>query len=106
MDLDIRNENELTYLCAEYKDILSRKVELLEKHKIANESLDRLYGFITDCFVDRFRLKGRNVKEMIPKLIELLKNYKYFDLYNFCIDGDDVGADSAAFNPDNNNNNN
>lgn len=77
LDLDIRNDDEMKCLSAEYQDILRRKSDILESAKTSQTILNQIYGLLTDCYIDRHKIKGINVSAKIPQLTELLSNYKY-----------------------------
>lgn len=77
LDLDIRNDDEMKCLSAEYQDILSRKTDISESAKTSQAILNQIYGLLTDCYIDRHKIKGINVSAKIPQLTELLSNYKY-----------------------------
>ena len=80
LELDIVKEEELNCLCDEYKAILRRKDEIIDNHKTDSIVLDRLFGLITDCYIDRFKLIGINVKTKTPQLFAILNNYDYAKL--------------------------
>lgn len=83
MDLDIRSDDDLNYLCPEYKKILSEKDNIMESHKLVAEISDQIEGLLTDSFVDRFKLKGMNVRSKIPEVVKLIQNYNYSTLVEF-----------------------
>ena len=37
--------------------------------------LQRLYGLVTDLYIDKFKFKGLNVKNRVPQLIDELNHY-------------------------------
>lgn len=80
LDLDIRNDDELKCVSAEYQEILRREPEILESAKTSQTILNQIYGLLTDCYIDRHKIKGINVSARIPHLVELLNNYKYENL--------------------------
>lgn len=77
LDLDVRTDAEFDCLCDEYQDILRRKDSIETSQTIDSIVLDRIYGLLTDCYIDRFKLKGISVKQKIPQLLKLLANYDY-----------------------------
>lgn len=83
IDLDVRNEEEFNCLCPEYQYVLKRKDDIETAYKNDSIILDRLYGLVTDCYIDRFKLKGINVKTKVPQLLQLLNNYNYEHLVMF-----------------------
>lgn len=84
VDLDIRNEEELSCLNDNYKSVMERRDEIIEAYKHSPAVLDKIYGLLTDCFVDYNKLRGINVK-LKGDLINLLQNYDYGKLVNFYI---------------------
>lgn len=101
-DLDVRNDDELNCLCPEFKAILSRREQILQDFKSDPTVLDRIYGFLTDFFIDRFKIKGNNVKTKLPQLIELINEYQYDQIVAFFIGTPDHGqfADDDLANVD------
>lgn len=85
IDLDIRNDDELNCLDANYKNIMERRDEIIEAYKFSPAVLDKIFGILTDCFVDFNKLRGVNVK-LRGDLMNLLHNYDYDKLVNFFID--------------------
>lgn len=83
LDLDVRTDAEFDCLCEEYQDILRRKDTIEANHSIDSIVLDRIYGLLTDCYIDRFKLKGITVKQKIPQLLKLLANYDYESIVVF-----------------------
>lgn len=67
LDLDVRSDDELSCLCADYRDILARRNTIMEQQKLDPVELDRISGLLTDFYIDRFKLKGVNVKEKLKK---------------------------------------
>ena len=45
--------------------------------------LERLYGMITDLYIDYNKFKGLNVKNKVPALLEILDKYDLTTLTNF-----------------------
>ena len=73
------NENSTTFLTQEYQEILENADKLKEEYKRSPSHLERLYGMITDLFIDKYKFAGQNVKNKIPNLIEKLgKNTNQF----------------------------
>ncbi|XP_033015685.1 Bardet-Biedl syndrome 7 protein isoform X2 [Lacerta agilis] len=69
------HEGNTDFLIPEYRSILEEAEELLNEHKKQPTSLERLYGMITDLFIDKFKFKGTNVKTKVPLLLEILGSY-------------------------------
>lgn len=83
IDLDIRNSDEKQALCEQYREILDNQKTITENYKKDPTLIERLYGLLTDLYIDRFKFKGINVKNKIEKLIELLDNYDRETLVKF-----------------------
>lgn len=77
MELDIRSDEDFNCLCPEYKKILNQKDGIRESYNNDVDVADQIEGLITDCFIDRFKVKGMNVKSKIPDLVQHIKMYKY-----------------------------
>lgn len=71
------NENSTTFLTQEYQEILENADKLKEEYKRSPSHLERLYGMITDLFIDKYKFAGQNVKNKIPNLIEKLGKNTY-----------------------------
>ncbi|XP_021249835.1 Bardet-Biedl syndrome 7 protein isoform X3 [Numida meleagris] len=65
-------EGNVDFLVPEYRSILKEADQLLEEYKKQPAHLERLYGMITDLFIDKFKFRGTNVKSKVPLLLELL----------------------------------
>lgn len=62
----------MDFLLPKYRSILEEADQLLEEYKRQPAHLERLYGMITDLFIDKFKFKGTNVKTKVPLLLEIL----------------------------------
>ncbi|XP_019377616.1 PREDICTED: Bardet-Biedl syndrome 7 protein isoform X2 [Gavialis gangeticus] len=69
------HEGNMDFLIPEYRCILEEADHLLEEYKKQPAHLERLYGMITDLFIDKFKFKGTNVKSKVPLLLEILDSY-------------------------------
>ena len=76
-------EDDDSFLTEEYKDILDNSEQLLEEFKKQPCHLERLYGMVTDLYIDRHKFKGQNVKNKVSSLINLLDNYDLNALIEF-----------------------
>lgn len=83
MDLDIRNDEDFNCLCPEYKEILSKKESIMDSYKADIDVSDQIEGLLTDCFIDRFKFKGMNVKSKIPDLVKHIQSYNYGTLVEY-----------------------
>lgn len=82
LDLDITDE-EMYCLCDDYRQLLENSEQIqriCEKDKV---STNRLFGVLTDLYVDWFKLKGLDVKQKIPDLLTLLDKYDFKELMQF-----------------------
>ena len=67
----------------EYKEILENADILQNEFKKQPCHLERLYGMITDLYIDRHKFKGQNVKNKVSQLISILDNYDLNTLLEF-----------------------
>ncbi|KAL4229928.1 Bardet-Biedl syndrome 7 protein [Mactra antiquata] len=77
------NENSVDFLSPEYRQILVDAEQLKLEYKRQPCHLERLYGMITDLFIDKFKFKGQNMKGRVPALLEVLDNYDLQTLVQF-----------------------
>ncbi|XP_022086868.1 Bardet-Biedl syndrome 7 protein homolog [Acanthaster planci] len=77
------HEGDLEFLSPEYRQILGDADTLQAEYKKQPCHLERLYGMITDLFIDKFKFKGTNVKTKVPQLLEVLDNYELQNLIDF-----------------------
>ncbi|XP_051915384.1 Bardet-Biedl syndrome 7 protein isoform X1 [Hippocampus zosterae] len=77
------HEGNADFLIAEYRTILDESASLLEEYKRQPAHLERLYGMITDLFIDKFKFKGQNVKARVSSLLEILDGYDLKSLLDF-----------------------
>ncbi len=85
MDLDIRSDDDFNCLCPEYQEILNRKDAIRATYAIDVDVYDQIEGLLTDCFMDRFKVKGMNVKSKIPDLVNHIQSYDYGALVEYFI---------------------
>ena len=76
-------EDDASFLTEEYKEILENADKLSEEFKKQPCHLERLYGMVTDLYIDRHKFKGQNVKNKVSSLINLLDNYDLNALIEF-----------------------
>lgn len=77
------HEGNADFLIPEYRNILDESAHLVEEYKKQPAHLERLYGMITDLFIDKFKFKGQNVKTKVSLLLEILDNYNLNSLMDF-----------------------
>ncbi|XP_016863846.1 BBSome complex member BBS7 isoform X7 [Homo sapiens] len=77
------HEGNTNFLIPEYHCILEEADHLQEEYKKQPAHLERLYGMITDLFIDKFKFKGTNVKTKVPLLLEILDSYDQNALISF-----------------------
>ena len=77
------HEPDTTFLSPEYKYILENSVDLETMFKRQPARLERLYGMITDLYIDHNKFKGNNVKNKVPQLLEILDKYELNTLLEF-----------------------
>lgn len=79
LDLDI-TEEEMYCLCADFRQLLIEKDRIQLQFETEKVATNRLFGVLTDVYVDWFKLKGLDVKQKIPQLMELLDKYDFREL--------------------------
>uniref|UniRef100_A0A0M3I578 Bardet-Biedl syndrome 7 protein homolog n=1 Tax=Ascaris lumbricoides TaxID=6252 RepID=A0A0M3I578_ASCLU len=77
------NGDDLSYLSAEMRDLLESYDKLHEEALTYGVHLDRLIGIITDLYIDKERMAGRNGKAKIEELLRILSKYDATTLQNF-----------------------
>lgn len=77
------HENDLSFLAPEYQDILDHSDQLQQEYKRQPCHLERLYGMITDLYIDVYKFRGVNVKSKVPTLLQLLDTYDLESLIKF-----------------------
>ncbi|CAL8261755.1 unnamed protein product [Lota lota] len=77
------HEGNADFLIPEYRSILDEAQHLMDEYKKQPAHLERLYGMITDLFIDKFKFKGQNVKTKVSSLLEILDNYDLNSLLDF-----------------------
>lgn len=77
------HETDTSFIATEYQQILQGADELQVEYKQQPCHLERLYGMITDLFIDKYKFKGVNVKGKVPQLLEHLDNYDLESLVSF-----------------------
>ncbi|XP_033106003.1 Bardet-Biedl syndrome 7 protein homolog isoform X2 [Anneissia japonica] len=77
------HEEDLSFMSPEYRQILEDTDKLQQEYKKQPCRLERLYGMITDLFIDKFKFKGSNVKSKVPQLLQVLDNYEVENLMEF-----------------------
>ena len=77
------HEADTTFLSPEYKYILDNSESLMTQFKKQPARLERLYGMITDLYIDYNKFKGQNVKNRVPMLLEILDKYELMTLVEF-----------------------
>lgn len=83
LELDIRDADEFQVLSSKYKQLLNNKNYIINDFKSYSSQMKKIYGLITDLYVDKFKFKGVNVKKKIPELINILDNYSFAELQTF-----------------------
>eukprot|EP00050_Salpingoeca_kvevrii_P000694 m.154063 g.154063 ORF g.154063 m.154063 type:complete len:700 (-) comp10185_c0_seq1:1038-3137(-) len=67
----------------QFSDILEHADELQVEFDQSPCHLERLYGIVTDLFIDKFKFKGANVKNRVAQLVRVLDNYDLDSLVAF-----------------------
>lgn len=87
LELDLTTPEEFNILSPEYQNILNNKDQIQDSFQKDPPITNRLFGFLTDLYIDRFKFKGINVKTKIPLLLKLLEEYQYDSLVEFFLGG-------------------
>ncbi|KAF2879488.1 hypothetical protein ILUMI_26683 [Ignelater luminosus] len=82
-ELGVNDEETLNSLSPKYRNLLENEKELRAYYSGQPAYLDRLYGIITDLYIDYNKFKSVSAKSKIPKLLAILDNYNYEDLLYF-----------------------
>nr|XP_045592027.1 Bardet-Biedl syndrome 7 protein homolog isoform X1 [Procambarus clarkii]XP_045592028.1 Bardet-Biedl syndrome 7 protein homolog isoform X1 [Procambarus clarkii] len=69
------HESDTSFLSPEYQHIVDNADDLQAQYRKQPCHLERLYGMITDLYIDKYKFKGINVKSRVPQLLEILDNY-------------------------------
>ncbi|XP_064481512.1 Bardet-Biedl syndrome 7 protein homolog [Ornithodoros turicata] len=77
------HEGNTDFLAPEYKGILEDAEQLQKEFKRQPCHLERLYGMITDLYIDVYKFKGVSVKSKVPQLLQILDNYDPDSLIEF-----------------------
>lgn len=87
LELDLTTEEEFNILSPEYQNILNNQDAIMKAFTKNPPIINRIFGFLTDLFIDRYKFKGINVKNRIPSLIKLLEEYQYDAVIDFFLGG-------------------
>ncbi|PAA84302.1 hypothetical protein BOX15_Mlig025986g1 [Macrostomum lignano] len=77
------SEQSAEFLSEEFQQILLEADELQRLFKRQPAHLERLYGMITDLYIDKFKFQGQNVKSRVSALMQCLQNYDLQTLLEF-----------------------
>ncbi len=76
-------EADTSFLSSEFRDVLHHADELANEHRQQQPHLERIYGVVTDLYIDKFKFKGASVKQKVPQLLQMLDNYSLDSLLAF-----------------------
>lgn len=77
-------EEDLTFMSEEYKEILANADTIQENFKMQPRKLNFLWGIIGDLYNDAAVIKGvHDVRGKMPKLKQILNNYDFDELVHF-----------------------
>ncbi|KAJ8944864.1 hypothetical protein NQ314_009354 [Rhamnusium bicolor] len=82
-ELEVTEEETAKYLSPKYKDLLIREKEVRKLYQSQPGCLDRIYGTVSDLFIDFNKFKGINSRQKATKLMEVLEDYSYDNLVSF-----------------------
>ncbi|VDK17464.1 unnamed protein product, partial [Anisakis simplex] len=77
------NGDDLTYLSDDMRELLESYDRLHDDASTHGVHLDRLVGIITDLYIDKERMAGRNGKAKVEELLSILSKYDARTLHNF-----------------------
>eukprot|EP00095_Tigriopus_kingsejongensis_P011869 maker-scaffold180_size281610-snap-gene-0.36 protein:Tk11869 transcript:maker-scaffold180_size281610-snap-gene-0.36-mRNA-1 annotation:"bardet-biedl syndrome 7 protein homolog" len=77
------HEDNISFLSPEFQYILEHADDLQGQFKRQPAQLERLYGMITDLFIDQHKFKGQNVKSKVGQLLDILDKYNLDSLVDF-----------------------
>eukprot|EP00047_Mylnosiga_fluctuans_P014175 m.36010 g.36010 ORF g.36010 m.36010 type:complete len:696 (-) comp5369_c0_seq1:161-2248(-) len=81
-ELSLSGEDAIV-LPAQYQEILDNADRLQADFKRQPCQLERLYGMITDLYIDKFKFQGVNAKSRTKQLMELLERCHEQDIVDF-----------------------
>eukprot|EP00039_Didymoeca_costata_P012185 m.174560 g.174560 ORF g.174560 m.174560 type:complete len:127 (-) comp15409_c0_seq5:181-561(-) len=70
----VSQESNTSFLSKRQQGILENAEELLAAARQQPNHLDRLFGMVTDLFIDMNRFKGLDVKRKVPMLVKMLES--------------------------------
>ncbi|KAK2188574.1 hypothetical protein NP493_128g04020 [Ridgeia piscesae] len=77
------HESDVSFMSPEYRQILDEAQKLQEEFKKQPCHLERVYGMVTDLYIDKYKFRGQNVKSKVPMLLSVLDNYDLQNLIDF-----------------------
>ncbi|XP_075247418.1 BBSome complex member BBS7-like [Convolutriloba macropyga] len=76
-------EDDLNFLAPEYQEIIEQEQKIRSEYTRQPAHLERLYGMVTDLFIDKFKFKGINVRNKVDELTAVLDAYDLQSLITF-----------------------
>eukprot|EP00049_Salpingoeca_infusionum_P008123 m.131622 g.131622 ORF g.131622 m.131622 type:complete len:216 (-) comp13921_c0_seq2:109-756(-) len=76
-------EGDLSAMSEEYKMILQNEAQIMATHKSRPYYLQRLFGVLSDLFIDMRKAQGAPAKQHMPSLLELFDPYDPDQVANF-----------------------
>ena len=76
-------EQDVSFLAPEYQEIIDQEQKIKNEFTRQPAHLERLYGMITDLFIDKYKFKGVNVRHKVDDLTGLLDSYDLPSLLAF-----------------------
>ncbi len=95
LELSQQDGGDLSFLSADLADIMRHADELINEHASQTAHLERLYGIVTDLYIDRHKFLGLSMKHRIPQLLQILADYNTASLISF-FRSSNSGGDSAG----------
>ena len=76
-------EESTDFLCPAYKSILERADSICAEYKAHPKNLEYIYGVVSNLYIDKFKFRGKDVREEIPMLRQVLERYDWDNLVAF-----------------------
>mmetsp|Transcript_5636 Transcript_5636/g.11401 ORF Transcript_5636/g.11401 Transcript_5636/m.11401 type:complete len:207 (-) Transcript_5636:89-709(-) len=70
-------QDDISFLSPDLKEVLKRSEELLEEHKNNEKRITFLEHVLQQYYIDRFKFRGINVKHRLGEVNELINKYSW-----------------------------
>jgi Bardet-Biedl syndrome 7 protein len=82
-ELSMNESDYESWISPEYRNILENATKITAEFKTSPKALNYLAGILTDLYVDYCKFRGRNAKQNLPRLYQLIEHYHYDSLLEF-----------------------